>query len=177
MIKRILHLIVILFLFSGCEDEINKKVFTIQEPKENADQISYNFSAYFVDSNFTKAELSAYRARIFSSKKETYLDSNVKVNFFSKKTGNKESNMRADTVVIDDVSKNMTAFGKVFVMSDLNKATLKAKMLIWNNSTQKLTSTSFVTYSSKYETISGWGFESDQNLENYKFTKVAGEQR
>lgn len=172
-----MYLIVTILLISCIEDDKSKKVFTMQEPIDKADQISYNFSAFFIDSNFTKAELSAYQARIYSAKKETILDSNVKIYFFSKKTGKRESYMTADSVVIDDATKNMTAFGKVFVKSDGNKANLVAKVLVWNNSTQKLTSNSFVTYSSQYETISGWGFESDQNLENYKFTKVAGEQR
>lgn len=176
--KICIILFIISFLLISCsDDDKSKKVFTIQEPLDKADQISYNFSAFFIDSNFTKAELSAYQARIFSNKKETILDSNVKIYFFSKISGKKESLMSADSVIIDDVTKNMTAFGKVFVQSQSNKANLNAKILVWDNATQKLTSNSFVTYSSQYENISGWGFESDQNLENYKFTKVAGIQK
>jgi hypothetical protein len=45
---------------------------------------------------------------------------------------------------------------------------------MWDNGSQKLYSTEFVTITSPNEKIQGYGFESDQNLTNYKIFKVSG---
>ncbi len=173
--KFLLLALVALFIFSSCEEE-NKQA-PIKDDTKGADQISYNFTTYFIDSNYTKAKLSSFRARMYSNQKLTFLDSNVKVEFFSKFTGKRVSIMTADSVRINDETRNMIAYGKVFVLSDSTGAKLSGTELSWNQSTQKINSSKYVTYSSSIERISGWGFESDLNLENYRFTRVSGEQK
>jgi len=136
------------------------------------DQISWDVKVTFIDSSYTKAILYAKRARIYQKKKETLLDSGIKVLFLSKTTGATVSTLTADSARIDDESKNMLAFGKVVVVSDSTKTTLETSLLEWNNASQKLYSTEFVKITSPEETIKGVGFESDQNLNNYKIFKV-----
>ena len=136
------------------------------------DQISWDVKVNFIDSSYTKAILFAKRARIYQKKRETLLDSSIKVLFLSKTTGATVSTLTADSARIDDESKNMLAFGKVVVISDSTKTKLETSLLEWNNASQKLYSTEFVKITSPDEIIKGVGFESDQNLNNYKIFKV-----
>ena len=68
----------------------------------------------------------------------------------------------------------MFATGNVLVISDSTKSQLETEELEWNNSTHKLHSQAFVRITSPKEIINGWGFESDENLSNYKIFKVNG---
>lgn len=131
----------------------------------------------FVDSSHTKAVLKADRARVFSEHKKTYLDGNVKTDFFSAKTKERISWLSSDSAEIDDSSKDMLAKGNVVLVSDSNKTRLETSILFWDNKTQKLYSTEFVKIKSPQESISGWGFESDINLNNYRIFKVSGIQK
>ncbi len=174
--KNFIIIVFLSLIILSCNEEVTK-VKKLEDATEGADQVSYDFSGYFIDSNYTKAKLTSKIARIYNEQRKTVLDSLVKVDFFSKTNGKRITYMEADCVVIDDNSKNMYAYGKVFVLSDSSKAGLRTNYLFWDNKAQKLFSDKFVTYSSPYERISGWGFESDLNLDNYKFKKVSGEQR
>lgn len=174
--KNLILLTLISIFVLACNEEVTVAKKLIDETR-GADQVSYNFSGYFIDSNYTKAKLTSKIARIYNEQRKTILDSLVKVDFYSKTTGKRITYMEADCVVVDDNTKNMYAYGKVFVLSDSSKASLRTNYLFWDNKAQKLLSDKFVTYSSPYERISGWGFESDLNLDNYKFKRVSGEQR
>ncbi len=141
------------------------------------DQISWDFEAIFVDSSFTKAILNARRARIYNDRKETLLDSGLRVEFMSKASGKRVSLLTADSARIDDNTKNMLARGNVYVISDSSNTTLETSLLEWDQKAQKLYSTEYVKIVSPNEVITGIGFESDPNLNNYKIKKVSGEQK
>ena len=168
--------ILIIFIFISCSNEKKevKNIFSIEEIKDNPDQISYNFSVYFMDSSLVKAYLKADRARIYEKEKQTKLDSNVLVDFYSKENGRKVSNLVADSVIIDDATKDMTAMGNVIVVSDSNNTTIKTSLLKWKNDTRKLTSDRYVKIVSPDQEIEGIGFESDETLKNYTIYKVKG---
>ena len=58
----------------------------------------------------------------------------------------------------------------------VNKASseLRTSKLLWKNKTQKVYSDVFVRITTPKEIIEGIGFESDQNLTNYKIYQVSG---
>jgi len=172
---RLFIFICLVLLFSCSEDKKEvKTIFAIDEVKDSPDQISYDFSVYFMDSSIVKAYLKADRARIYEKQKETKLDSHVVVDFYSKENGKKVSNLRADSVTIDDATKNMIAMGNVVVVSDSNKTTVRTSILEWHNDTRKLTSNQYVKIISPDQEIEGIGFESDETLKNYTIYKVKG---
>lgn len=167
------------FLLLACSEEKKIPKYDskfIKEAEEQPDQISYDFEAIFVDSSFTKAKLSAINARIYNRRKETWLDSNVRVQFFSQNSAN-SSILTCDTVRIDDLTKNMLARGRVLVVSDSTGTTLQTSVLQWDDKQKKLFSTEFVIINSPFEKIEGYGFESDQYLDNYIIYKVTGVQK
>ncbi len=165
----------LLFVLS-CEEETKLASSQNYDDSETLpDQISWDVKVNFIDSSFTKAVLTATKALIYEKRKETLLDSGLKVIFYSSKTGERASVLTADSAKIDDTTKDMMAMGNVVVISDSNQTTLKTNLLMWKNSAEKLYSTEFVQISSPNEKLQGWGFESDLNLTNYKIFKVSGE--
>ena len=176
---NIFRVLIILIIFFGCDDSQN--VPKIKEKNVNyeimPDQISFDVEVFFADSSFTKAVLKAKRARIYQKRMETLLDGGIKVEFLSRFTGKRVSILTADSARIDDKTKNMLSGGHVIVISDSSGTKLETTRLEWINETQKLYSTEFVKIISPNETIQGYGFESDQNLSNYKIFRVSGEQR
>lgn len=167
---------ILVFLTFSCSEEKAevKTLFAIDDIKDSPDQISYDFSVYFMDSSLVKAFLKADRARIYDKQKVTKLDSHVVVDFYSKDNGKKVSNLIADSVTIDDVTKDMIAMGNVEVVSDSTKTKINTSMLKWHNDKRKLTSDQYVKIISPEQEIEGIGFESDETLKNYTIYKVKG---
>ncbi len=169
----------IILLFSSCENNeyVPGKAADSLAQEDMPDQVSWDITVYFYDSSFTAAKLQARRARIFQDRQETLLDSGLQVDFYSRKSGGRGSVLTANNARIDDQTGNMLARGDVVVISDSNNTKLETSVLEWNDKTQKLYSTEFVKITSPNEIITGYGFESDQNLTNYTIHKVSGYQR
>lgn len=174
------NFIIIIFLLSSLinscdqfDDKVSKDIdnkFVFREP----DQSGTDIQVMFVDSGFTKAILNSKKGRVYQDNQETFLDDGIVVEFFSKETKSRISRLMADSARIDDVTKNMTARGNVVVISDSTGNKLETSVLDWNNSTQKIYSNEYVKITTRNEIITGYGFESDQNLDNYKINKVSG---
>ena len=141
------------------------------------DQIAWNLETLFIDSNFTKAKLYSSRGRIFNKKQLTILDGGVKVIFLSRSTGERISQLTCDSMVVDDNTKNMYAYKNVKIVSDSTHSTLETSEMYWNAAREKAISDKFVKIQTPNESIEGYGFESDQNLINYKILKVSGVKR
>lgn len=166
-------LFVFVSLLASCEQE-QKEHFFSGDMTDIPTHRSKSPVVYFMDSNRVKAVLHANAARVYEDRQRTYLDTNVVVEFMSRSTGKRVSILTANAVEVDDRTKDMTARGNVVVVSDSTQTTLHTQVLMWNNGRQKLHSTEFVHIKAPKETLEGYGFESDQNLENYVIYKVSG---
>lgn len=141
------------------------------------DQISHNFEVSFVDSNWVKAKLTAGRGRIYQAAFETLIDQKLRLDLYSKNSGNVATWLTADSARIDDRTHDMLAKGHIVVYSDSSQTKLETSVLQWNQAEQKFFSTAFVRINSPQELIEGYGFESDQYLLNYRIFKVSGIKR
>jgi len=169
---------VLSFVFACNDTKQIKKSIKLNQLADMPDQIMHKMKVNFIDSNRVKAILTGNRARIFNDRKETWIDSNVYVEFFSKDGTIKESYLKADSAKIDDRTKNMYAYGNVKVVRiDSGTTTLTTEILEWNQRKRKLYSNEFIRIENPYEIIEGYGFESDQSLNNYKIYKVSGEKK
>lgn len=160
-------------LLSACEREQEGRFINV-DPATLPAHVVDNPVIQFMDSSHTKAVVRAKRARVLEDRMQTMLDDSVCVEFFSRTTGGRISVLTADSAAIDDRTKDMTARGHVKVVADSSGTTLTTPLLMWSNSEQKLHSTEFVRIESPTEILEGYGFESDQNLKNYKIYKVSG---
>jgi LPS export ABC transporter protein LptC len=174
-IRYILLLEFGLIFLTGCfHDDTEYQKAVQEETKIIPDQIANNIQVIFFDSASTKAVLTAARAEVFNNTSITQLKGGVKVEYFSKTTGKRLSLLTSDSATIDDKSKDMFAYGNVYVLSDSTGVTLRTQTLAWNNTKQIIYSNDFITLKTATETINGSGFESNLNLSNYKIYKVTG---
>jgi LPS export ABC transporter protein LptC len=128
-------------------------------------QESWNSKIIFSDSGKTKAILDAGHLRVFAEAKETLLDQNIKIDFYDEEE-KKTTTLTAKRGRVDDATQNLYAIDSVVVRNE-DSTIVTTDELMWKNQDRKIVSDKFVTIISPKEKIEGYGFESDQNLENY----------
>jgi LPS export ABC transporter protein LptC len=167
--------ILLVALLAGCEPEAgppaNAPVIDANAP----DQESRNTTLIVNDSNWTKVRLQTGRARKYTSKMETLLDSGVYVEFFDR-NGATNATLIADSARIDDRSGDMSAYGAVHVESPTKKTTVDTERLFYKSKEHRLRSDAHVSIKDdlKGRTLQGVGFESDDALQNYTIFKPVG---
>lgn len=165
-----LILFIFCFGFSSCEDKF-KPTQTNLDTQEFPSQESWNSTVIFSDSGNVKAVLKAGHISVFTNKGYTFIDSGATVEFFKNKV--KVSTLTGRRGKIDDKTKDIEVYDSVVVINN-EGSELQTEKLFWNNKLQRVSSDEFVKIKTPSETIEGIGFESDQNLKNYKIFKVSG---
>lgn len=168
---RYLSLTLFLLMLLSCNEQSRKLVSDIASEKKDWSQESYDIHVAFIDSNGTKAVITANRARVYDNG-YTVLDGNVKVIFYSQ---NEEvADLLADTLKVEDRSKNMFAKGHIVANSMKKNLKLTTETLNWDNKKRLLYTDEFVHIVSDTEDIQGYGMESDDKFQNYRIFKVTG---
>ncbi len=161
-------------LTTACEQRVDVKPVS-EDPYLDAPQhISLNIDVLFIDSADTRAELQAGIARMYEDRKETTLGQGMRVVFFDRSSGMPAATLTADSAVIDDRTKNMTAIGNVVVISDSNNTRLETSRLVWDQTTEKIRTNESVVITTPSEVIEGQGLVSDQYLTSYRIFNVRG---
>lgn len=159
-------IVLALFMLAGCTGERVKPVI---DPnlvvQELPTQESWNSKVVFTDSGYTKAILYTGHLRVFSKSMETLMDSGVKVDFYNTME-NVSTVLTSKRGRVDDANRDLYAIDSVVAVSD-SGVTVTTEELMWRNKDRKIVSDKFVTIISPKEKIQGYGFESDQSLQNY----------
>lgn len=176
-VRKILGILILgLFIGTSCVNEREEKY--TQEVKIKLEQVpnqlAKDIAVEFMDSSFVRARLWAKVGKVYHERGETWLFDSIKVEFYSKHSGKRQSLLTADSAKIDDRTKDMYAFGKVVVVADSPKTILRTTFLEWRNKVQRLYSNEYIEIVTPEEEIRGYGFESDLNLHNYKIYRVSG---
>ncbi|MCX7908964.1 MAG: LPS export ABC transporter periplasmic protein LptC [Ignavibacteria bacterium] len=175
--KEVFGLILVLTtlcISCGTETEQKFKPEVQMKLEQAPDQLAKNLVVEFLDSSFLRAKLWAKVGKVFYQQSETWLYDSIKVEFYSRKTGKRQSVLTADSAKINDRTKDMYAYGKVVVVADSPKTILRTSFLEWRNKVQRLYSNEYIEIVTPQEEIRGFGFESDLNLTNYKIYRVSG---
>jgi len=155
----------VLILFPFCSSKrVNPSIDGSLSIEELPSQESWNSVVTFSDSGKISAILYAGHLRKFDDKRETFLDKNIKVDFYDQQ----EIHTTTLTSIkgrVDETTNNLFAIDSVVVSSD--SVTIKTDEMMWRNKDRKIVSDKFVTVISAKEKIQGYGFESDQSLKNY----------
>jgi LPS export ABC transporter protein LptC len=163
---KYLCIFLIFFYLPGCKSQ---KVKPLVNPSLNVAELpaqeSWNATVFFTDSGLTKAVLDAGHLRVFTEAQETLLDSNIRVKFYNEYEIH-TTTLTAKRGKVDDATKNLFAIDSVVAVND-SGVTIITDELIWRNIDQKIVSDRFVTINTPKEKIQGYGFESDQSLQNY----------
>ena len=158
----------------GCEEKIKPSVAHIAAGKIPS-QESWNSDISFSDSGRVRAKLHAGYIAVYANEQYTILDSGMRAHFYDE-YGNHTSKMTSRRGKVNDETQDLEASGKVVIVSD-SGTTVRTEKIFWDNATQKIHSNAFVEIISPREVLRGYGFESDQDLKNYKVFRVTGSAR
>ncbi len=89
----------------------------------------------------------------------------IRIEFFDSK-GKRYSTMVADQGLVDQRTNNLEAVGRVRVVTETG-VHMETDSLHWTNSTQKIISDAFVKVTRNQDIVTGYGFESDPNLDHF----------
>lgn len=168
--KYFLLLLIFVTLFGCSEKKVKPDIDSSFKSGKIPSQESWGDIIMFSDSGKTKAILYAGHLSVYDDPPQTFLDGNVKVDFFNS-FGQKTTELTSLKGRVDDKTKDLYAIDSVVAVSD-SGVILKTQELMWRNKDQKILTDRFVTIISKKEQIQGYGFESDQNLRNYTIYNI-----
>jgi LPS export ABC transporter protein LptC len=162
----------IFLIFSNCRKK-QESAIANSEDLEFPDQEGWNSVVTTTKNGLVSAIIHYGRMQQFKKKKVVELFEGIKVDFFDEK-GKPTSNLVSETGKINEVTNDIEASGNVVVVSDTG-ITLRTKYLKWDNNIEKIISNEFVTIiTADQDTFFGKGFESDQNLNNWRILDFSG---
>ncbi len=161
----------------GCEEDGGPQDRVVI-PADAPDDESWNATIVLSDSIGTRARVRVGHARRHVTGLKSILDSGVQVEFHTP-TGEISAVLTSDSAVIDDRTRDMSAYGRVHVISTTNGTVVDSDRLFWDNKGRRLHSDSHVRIVSpeRNERLEGSGFESDESLRNYTIYNITGRTR
>ena len=93
----------------------------------------------------------------------------VRIEFFNDK-GETYSTLTADQGLVHQQTNDLEARGHVNIVTT-SGVTLETDSLRWLNTTGKIVSDAFVRVTRKHDVVTGWGFESDANLDHFHLSR------
>lgn len=177
MIARILILWWFTLVCTSCGDRPPMAKMSDDPFVSAPSQMATNIVVTFSDSSYVKARLYASVGRIFDQEQKTTMSGPVTVDFFDHDNLHAVARLTSDSCVVDDRTKNMVAIGNVRVVSLRRSLTLSTDELSWIHATQRIRSDDAVLIETPQERINGVGFESNQDLSEYRLARVRGVQR
>jgi LPS export ABC transporter protein LptC len=175
LFKKIIPLVSLFIFITGCGEKIKPSVLQTGMTNEMPTQESWKTTVTFSDSGRIKAILHAGHVSQYKSRMLTYLDGDVRVDFFDTEEHH-TSVLTSRKAIVNDMNHDLEALENVVVVSD-SGTTLQTEQLQWTNATRIIHTKKFVSISSPTEDLQGTGLESDQSLKNYKIFNVSGESR
>jgi len=112
--------------------------------------------------------------KIVQDEKEPYIEfpEGVHVEFFDKNQ-NVYSDLQADYAIKYE-KKEETVFKNNVVFKNADNETLMTDELIWDQKNQRIFSNDFVEIETLDNSLSGEGFEADEDFRNYRIKKLIG---
>jgi LPS export ABC transporter protein LptC len=89
----------------------------------------------------------------------------IRIEFFDSK-GKRYSTLVADQGLVDQRTNNLDAVGNVRIVTETG-VHMETDSLRWINNTRKIVSDAFVKVTRKQDVVTGYGFESDPNLDHF----------
>ena len=159
--------------FPGCEEKIKPAVLPALDSRTLPSQESWKSDIIISDSGKIKALINAGYLRTYDDKRTTLLTEGVVVYFFDER-GQQTSVLTSEEGKVDEYTNNLEAQRNVVVTSN-DQTTLKTQRLFWDNRRALIHTPEFVQIATPKERLQGHGFESEQNLKNYRIFRATGQ--
>ena len=154
------------FLFAYCsEEKIEPNIDFSSDEKNMPIQESWDSKIVFTEKGIIQGILYSDHLRSYEVPKEKLIDV-LRIEFYNK-SGKRSSVLTSKKGKIDDITQNMFAIDSVVAVNDSAGIKLETDQLMWRKKDQKIVTDKFVKITSDKEIIEGYGFESDQHLQNY----------
>ena len=168
-----LLLLFILLVFISCENEITKiKTLTTTEVLPSLTANGYEM--LFSDSSVIRFKMQTTELIRHDVEKDPYTEfpKGVKIEKYDANM-NIVSSITANYAKLFDADERWEAKNNV-VAVNLTGDTLKTEYMVWDTKKQKIYSDQFVKFIRKDKTITGIGFESNQDFTEYKIKDIKG---
>ncbi len=167
--SRLLLILIITLALIACSD--------VSETNETADrrypdQEIWNSAITLTKEGKKRAVVHSAHLTKYNDRNYVTMDRDVVVDFFDIEEGHR-SRLTAQEAVVDEGTNDLTARKNVIVVSD-SGLTLLTEELRWEHRRERILSEVFVTFISRGDTLTGYGFESDSDLKNWVIYKPAG---
>ena len=153
-------------LMVGCDR--SSRVSTSEPSAELPDQEVTDFVVSETDTGRIEWKLYAQTAAMYNVR-STVIARGVRVDFYDE-LGRRSSTLTAREGELNQVRKDMSARGDVVVQTT-EGTRMNTQALRFDNQTHKITSDQFVRVERHGDVVTGYGFESDPNLEHFEFKR------
>jgi len=160
--KRVLMAAALALLLVGCSSRSAPapKASNLQMP----DQEARDFTLTETSEGTKNWTLWASYAAMYNAK--NLVDAKtISIEFFDSK-GKRYSKLVADQGLVDQRTNNLAAIGHVSIVTETG-VRMETDSLRWINKTEKIVSESFVKVTRNQDVVTGYGFESDPNLDHF----------
>ncbi|TCD48896.1 LPS export ABC transporter periplasmic protein LptC [Chlorobium sp. N1] len=155
---------------SGRESDPNAPVVEDNSPLQESWQVEFVVSEEGVRKSLIRAgHVTEFRVE---GKSEQHLDQGVKVEFFDAE-GQRTTEITADRAVVYD-NQDIEGMGHVVIRSSDNTV-IRTEYAKRSGLDRRIRSDRFVTIDRPDQRISGYGFESDQEIRHYRIFRGSGE--
>lgn len=158
-----------ILLISSCQEEVKPILNDSMVEDEIPSQESWDSKIMITNDGMLKALIYADHIRMYDERKETLLRG-VEIHFFDEE-GVKVSELTSKRGRVDDSTQDMFAIDSVVAVND-DGTVLETDELMWASKTKKITTDKFVTITTSEERIEGYGFVSDQGLDQYTIYNI-----
>jgi len=171
--NTVLVIVLLALMFVSCENEV-AKIKTITSTEELPSVTANGYEMLFSDSSVIRFKMQTPELIRHDVEKDPYTEFPVGV-----KIEKYDANMKIVSSITCNYAKNFDADQRWeaknnVIAINLNGDTLKTEYLVWDTKKQKIFSDQFVKFIRTDKTITGIGFESNQDFTDYKIKDIKG---
>lgn len=173
-ITIVLGAIVMLLLLFGCGGKKADLGEAITERDSLPMMTTLGVVTYISDSGVTRYRMDADEWLVYDRKKPSYwaFEKGVYLEQFDSLM-NVDASIKADTAYYYDRQKLWKLMGNVDIKNRKGER-FNTELLFWNQATEKVYSDRFIRIEQPDRIITGYGFDSNQQMTNYKIRNMGG---
>ena len=166
--------IVMLLLFPSCGGKEKKPGEAITERDSLPSMATMDVVTYISDSGVTRYRMDADEWLVYDRKKPSYwaFEKGVYLEQFDS-VFNVDASIKADTAYYYDKQKLWKLMGHVDIKNRKGER-FNTELLYWNQATEKVYSDRFIRIEQPDRIITGYGFDSNQQMTNYQIRNMGG---